>query len=59
MYSLDFEEFLWAKGYTENQIEYIYKFMKELKPLPEILFNKLNDLFKQYIYFGGMAAIVD
>lgn len=59
MYSLDFEEFLWAKGYTEDQIEYIYKFMKELKPLPEILFNKLNDLFKQYIYFGGMAAIVD
>ena len=59
MYSLDFEEFLWAKGYTENQIEYIYKFMKELKPLPEILFNKLNDLFKQYIYCGGMPAIVD
>lgn len=59
MYSLDFEEFLWAKGYTEDQIEYIYKFMKELKPLPEILFNKLNDLFKQYIYCGGMPAIVD
>ena len=59
MYSLDFEEFLWAKGYTEDQIEYIYKFMKELKPLPEILFNILNDLFKQYIYCGGMPAIVD
>ncbi|WP_317394967.1 DUF4143 domain-containing protein [Faecalicoccus pleomorphus] len=56
---MDFEEFLWAKGYTEDQIEYIYKFMKELKPLPEILFNILNDLFKQYIYCGGMPAIVD
>ena len=59
MYSLDFEEFLWAKGYTEDQIEYIYKFMKELKLLPEILFNKLNDLFKKYIYCGGMYAIGD
>lgn len=59
MYSLDFEEFLWAKGYTEDQIEYIYKFMKELKPLPEFLFNTLNGLFKQYIYCGGMPAIVD
>lgn len=33
--------------------------MKELKPLPEFLFNTLNGLFKQYIYCGGMPAIVD
>ena len=36
MYSLDFEEFLWAKGYNTEQIEDLYKCMKELKPLSNI-----------------------
>ena len=58
MCSLDFEEFLWAKGYTEDQIDYIYRFMKELKPLPETVFNKLNDLFKSYIIHRKFNAIV-
>ena len=33
MYSMDFEEFLWAKGYKEEQIEDLYKCMLEVKPL--------------------------
>ena len=59
MHSLDFEEFLWAKGYDENQISFIFSFLKDLKPLPEAIFEKLNVLFKQYIYCGGMPRIVD
>lgn len=59
MHSLDFEEFLWAKGYDENQINFIFSFLKDLKPLPEAIFEKLNVLFKQYIYCGGMPRIVD
>lgn len=59
MHSLDFEEFLWAKGYDENQINFIFSFLKDLKSLPEAIFEKLNVLFKQYIYCGGMPRIVD
>ena len=59
MHSLDFEEFLWAKGYDENQINFIFSFLKDLKPLPEAIFEKLSVLFKQYIYCGGMPRIVD
>ena len=33
MHSMDFEEFLWAKGYKEEQIEDLYKCMVEVKPL--------------------------
>lgn len=59
MHSLDFEEFLWAKKYDEKQIKYIYSYMKSLKPLPDAIHTKLDDLFKQYIYCGGMPAIVN
>ena len=31
MFSMDFEEFLWAKGYKDNQIEEMYSSMKNLK----------------------------
>ena len=34
MKSMDFEEFLWAKGYSETQIDEIFEFMKEVKQLP-------------------------
>ena len=34
MYSMDFEEFLWAKGYKENQIENLYNYMKRCEALP-------------------------
>ena len=35
MYSMDFEEFLWAKGYKQEQIDALYKHMLELKPFSE------------------------
>ena len=35
MYSMDFEEFLWAKGYKEEQIQNLYEHMKNLTPLSE------------------------
>ncbi len=58
MYSLDFEEFLWAKGYNDNQIEDIYIYMREVKPLPNAMLNALFTAFKDYMIVGGMPAIV-
>ncbi len=58
MYSLDFEEFLWANGYEDGQIEDIYKYMLELNPLPESYITKLRQLYRDYIFVGGMPEAV-
>ena len=58
MYSLDFEEFLWAKGYGEEFIEELLQHMKELKPFSEIMLDRCNELFLDYCILGGMPAVV-
>lgn len=58
MYSMDFEEFLWAKGYKEKQIEDLYICMKECKPLTTTQFDVMMLNFKDYMILGGMPAIV-
>ena len=58
MYSMDFEEFLWALGYKEEQIESLYECMKNLSPLSETQSNVLLDRFHQYMVLGGMPEVV-
>lgn len=58
MHSLDFEEFLWALNYKEEQIEEIFQCMKELKPLSDGYISQLQKLFRQYIFVGGMPEAV-
>lgn len=58
MYSLDFEEFLWAKGYKDEQIEDLYDHMKTLTPFSDIELSVMFDNFKEYMIIGGMPAIV-
>lgn len=59
MYSMDFEEFLWAKGYKEEQIEELYNNMKTLKPFSDIELKVMFDNFREYMIIGGMPAIVN
>ena len=58
MRSLDFEEFLWAKGYSNEQINDLYKHMQELKPLSNMQYDVMMANFKDYMIVGGMPAIV-
>ena len=58
MNSLDFEEFLWAKGYSNKQINDLYKHMVELKPLSNTQYDVMMSNFKDYMIVGGMPAIV-
>ncbi|MBR0098615.1 MAG: ATP-binding protein [Treponema sp.] len=58
MYSIDFEEFLWAKGYKEDFSEEIYFHLKEQKPFSENEFKILNDCFIEYAVLGGMPAVI-
>ena len=58
MYSLDFEEFLWAKGYDEHFITDLYQHMVELKPLSNMQMDVLGGLFSDYMILGGMPEVV-
>ncbi len=58
MFSMDFEEFLWAKGYKEQQIDNLYEHMKNCTPLSELEYNVLLNNFQEYMIIGGMPAIV-
>ena len=58
MKSLDFEEFLWAKGYNDNQIYDLYQHMIELEPLSNMQYDVMMSNFKEYMIVGGMPAIV-
>lgn len=58
MYSLDFEEFLWAKGYSDEQIEDLYSNMKNLQPFSKLEMDVMHDNFKDFMIVGGMPAVV-
>lgn len=58
MYSLDFEEYLWAKGYKDEQIENFYKKMLNIQPLSTLEYNILLDNFREYMVLGGMPKVV-
>lgn len=59
MHSMDFEEFLWAKGYNEGFIEDLYKHMLEVKPLGQLHMDILMELFRDYVTIGGMPEVVN
>ena len=58
MYSLDFEEFLWAKGYTEEHVNDLYQHLETLTPFSIVEMDVMNNLFLEYAVVGGMPAIV-
>lgn len=58
MYSMDFEEYLWALGYGDNFIEDMLAHMKELKPFSDVEFKVFDSLFLDYCVLGGMPAVV-
>ena len=58
LHSMDFEEFLWSKGYNEDQIEDLYVCMKECRPLSQTQFDVMMMNFRDYMITGGMPAIV-
>jgi len=52
MYSMDFEEFLWAKGYSPEQIEEYYRHLIEVKPLS---FTRMKQAPLKWIFLLGTA----
>ncbi|MBQ7947423.1 MAG: ATP-binding protein [Bacteroidaceae bacterium] len=59
MHSMDFEEFLWAKGYSDDFIDELYRYMLEVKPLGTLQMDILFGLFRDYVIIGGMPEVVN
>ena len=58
MFSMDFEEFLWAKGYSEEQVNSILSHMLENKPFNENELSIFKELFLTYSVLGGMPDVI-
>lgn len=58
MRSMDFEEFLWAKGYDNSFTDNLLEHMKEMKAFNELKLNVGHSLFLDYCVLGGMPAVV-
>lgn len=58
MYSLDFEEFLWARGYGDDVVESILAHMSSRQPFSELEMQRFDSLFLEYVATGGMPEVV-
>ena len=58
MFSMDFEEFLWAKGYDDTTVEDMLLHMRELRPFNELEMQVYHSLFLDFCILGGMPAVV-
>ena len=58
MYSLDFEEFLWAMGYAEDAIGYLKERFDRREPVLDSIHRKYEELVREYMVVGGMPEVV-
>ena len=58
MYSLDFEEFLWANGYDSEKIKLLKEYFDSNEKVPDITNQTYEELFREFIIVGGMPEVV-
>ena len=59
LYSLDFEEFLWAEGYNTEIISDLERSFNEGAKIDPFINERFEELFREYIVTGGMPEVVD
>ena len=59
MYSLDFEEFLWANGINKQSILDVKQYFDKKEVVPTSIHERMLELFKEYIVVGGMPRVVN
>lgn len=58
MKTMDFEEFLWALGYKDEQITELVNYYNEKKPIPGNIDKIYSSLFLKYVSIGGFPKVV-
>lgn len=59
MYPLDFEEFLWANGLSEDVVETLRKCYREEKPVPAGIHVAMKQFLNLYVTIGGLPEPVN
>ena len=59
MKPMDFEEFLWAKGISEEVVQYLRECYRNKTPVSDATHQAMLRYFKEYICVGGLPYIVD
>ena len=58
MTPLDFEEFLWANGISEQIITLLHTHLQNQTPVPDALHARMRELLLQYTVVGGRPDVV-
>lgn len=58
MYGIDFEEFLWGMGISEDMIMKLCSYLDLKAIIPEAIHSQMMKYFRQYIAIGGMPEAV-
>lgn len=58
MHSLDLEEFLWARGVTDEAIDVLKGYYSRRESVPDAVNRKYEGLVREYLIVGGMPAVV-
>ena len=58
LYSLDFEEFLWAYGYDDSAVSVLRSYFESGETIPEVIHQKYESLFREFMVVGGMPEVV-
>lgn len=59
MFSLDFEEFLWAVGLSQDVIDSLKNHFVNKEKVDESVHRKMMDYLREYMVVGGMPAVVN
>ena len=59
MLPMDFEEFLWAIGVSEDVINSLDKYIDGNEKIPDAINDSMSEYLRQYIVVGGMPAVVN
>ncbi|RHV32692.1 DUF4143 domain-containing protein [Coprococcus sp. OM04-5BH] len=58
MHGMDFEEFLWGFGITDDMIKNVCSYMISKTAIPEAINVQMMNYYRQYIAVGGMPEAV-
>lgn len=56
---LDFEEYLWARGFDREATDSLQGFLEREEAVPRAVDEKMTRLLREYIAIGGMPAVVE
>ena len=58
MYGIDFEEFLWGMGISDDMIKSLHGYLETKSVIPEVINSQMMNYYRQYIAIGGMPEVV-